>query len=280
MRQPAVTMSPLGLDTTASPWPGRRPASTRGRRRRTWRRGRTGRAASRSGRRRRSRPRRSPSRRRAPRCTPDRGHAAGPGPRCRRTRPPGAAGEGEAPVGGDGQLRAAVGRARARCRARPSTVPPMVKAGVGGGAWSSSTMVTVARCRAPSAPQRACPSATVNVSAGSACASSRSGISTRRGPVSPGPKRTVVVVDLEVAARARGADARLTVTLALPCEPPLRVTSAIGARSDSFAVNRASLSARWRTRLSVGFRVSGAAQLRAAGLVRRVRCAARRRSSS
>ena len=82
----------------------------------------------------------------------------------------------------------------------------------------------------------------MNVSAGSTAVSSRSGISTRRGEVSPSPKRTVVVVGLKSRPACAVPPRVDSSTLALPCEPPVRVTSTIGLRWDSLAVKPASLS--------------------------------------
>ena len=124
-------------------------------------------------------------------------------------------------------------------------MPPIVKAGR---RRRRGTLVVVddgdrGALPAPSAPQRACRSSTVNVSAGSTCGVLAQRDLTRRGDVSPSPKRTVVVVVPEVAARRCAVPAcAVTVALALPRDPPVRVTSTIGERSDSFAVKPASLS--------------------------------------
>ncbi len=79
----------------------------------------------------------------------------------------------------------------------------------------------------------------MNVSAGSTSLSSRSGISTRRGEASPSPKRTVVVVDLKSRPDCAVPPRVDSSTLALPWEPPVRVTSTIGLRCASLAVKPA-----------------------------------------
>ena len=123
-------------------------------------------------------------------------------------------------------------------------MPPMVKVGVAGALWSSSMMVTVARCRAPSAAQRACPSAT-----GERLGRLGLGVFGQRDLDQPRPRVAGAEADrrrgrLEVAAGAgRAGCGRSPSRSRCRADPPRRVTRTIGSRSDSFAVNRGSLSA-------------------------------------